>query len=77
MQPLRPFTHDLFVDVTKAFHFWLKSMIIYKLSDGIFSSYIVFEGKEGEERIESRMSDTVALAIRFEVLIYITRKIFD
>lgn len=76
-QSSRPFTHDLFVDVAKAFRFSLKSVIIYKLFDGIFSSYIVFEGEEGQERIDSRTSDAVALSIRFGAPIYITREIFD
>ncbi|XCI75297.1 MAG: bifunctional nuclease family protein [Flavobacteriales bacterium] len=76
-KPPRPFTHDLFVNFSKAFHIQIKSIVIYKLTDGIFSSYIIFEGIDGEKRIDSRTSDAIALAIRCEAPIYTTREIFD
>ncbi|XOD69206.1 MAG: bifunctional nuclease family protein [Flavobacteriales bacterium AspAUS03] len=76
-QPPRPFTHDLFVNVSKSFHIQIKSVVIYKLADGIFSSYIIFEGIDGEKQIDSRTSDAIALAIRCEAPIYTTREIFD
>ncbi|AGW86199.1 hypothetical protein K645_2101 [Blattabacterium sp. (Nauphoeta cinerea)] len=85
--PSRSFTHDLFFSFAKEFHIRLKAVVIYKLINGIFFSYILFEGdhirEEGkqiekkEHRIDSKTSDAVALAVRFQAPIYTTREIFD
>ncbi|WP_185853500.1 bifunctional nuclease family protein [Blattabacterium cuenoti] len=84
--PSRSFTHDLFLTFAKVFHIRLKAVVIYKLVNGIFFSYILFEGDhieeegEGEKRehkIDSKTSDAVALAVRFQAPIYTTKEIFD
>ncbi|WP_185872382.1 bifunctional nuclease family protein [Blattabacterium cuenoti] len=84
----RSFTHDLFITFAKVFHIKLKAVVIYKLINGIFFSYILFEFEdtykniiEGEKKIEhkidSKTSDAVALAVRFQAPIYTTKEIFD
>ncbi|WP_185869205.1 bifunctional nuclease family protein [Blattabacterium cuenoti] len=82
----RSFTHDLFLTFAKVFHIRLKAVVIYKLVNGIFFSYILFELEkniEGEKtdkiehKIDSKTSDAVALAVRFQAPIYTTREIFD
>ncbi|WP_185852312.1 bifunctional nuclease family protein [Blattabacterium cuenoti] len=85
--PSRSFTHDLFLSFAKVFHIKLKAVVIYKLLNGIFFSYILLEGDYVEEegkkiekkeyKIESKTSDAVALAVRFQAPIYTTREIFD
>lgn len=67
----RPLTHDLFVSIGKVFSLKVKGVFIHKLEDGVFYSNILFEDKDGrEEEIDSRTSDAIALAIRFEAPIY-------
>ncbi|WP_185857488.1 bifunctional nuclease family protein [Blattabacterium cuenoti] len=83
----RSFTHDLFLSFAKVFHIKLKAVVIYKLVNGIFFSYILLEGDYVEEegkkiekkeyKIDSKTSDAVALAVRFQAPIYTTREIFD
>lgn len=82
--PSRSFTHDLFLSFAKVFHVKLKAVVIYKLVNGIFFSYILLEGdsigEEGEKKehkIDSKTSDAVALAVRFQAPIYTTKEIFD
>ncbi|WP_341654469.1 bifunctional nuclease family protein [Blattabacterium cuenoti] len=88
--PSRSFTHDLFLSFAKKFHIRLKAIVIYKLVNGIFFSSILLEegsdieeGEEGkkiekkEHKIDSKTSDAVALAVRFQAPIYTTREIFD
>ncbi|WP_185871251.1 bifunctional nuclease family protein [Blattabacterium cuenoti] len=87
--PSRSFTHDLFFTFAQVFCIKLKSVVIYKLINGIFFSYILFEynekenelnqeeNKKKEYKIESRTSDAVALAVRFQAPIYTTKEIFD
>ncbi|WP_185882554.1 bifunctional nuclease family protein [Blattabacterium cuenoti] len=90
----RSFTHDLFITFTKAFFINLKSVVIYKLLNGIFFSYIVCENYKNQKsdvnkqenhendniicnKIDSKTSDAVALAIRFQAPIYTTKEIFN
>ncbi|WP_341659914.1 bifunctional nuclease family protein [Blattabacterium cuenoti] len=84
--PSRSFTHDLFISFAKKFHIRLKAVVIYKLVNGIFFSSILLEEEndiEGkkiekkEQKIDSKTSDAVALAVRFQAPIYTTREIFD
>lgn len=67
----RPLTHDLFVSIGQAFNFFVKAVIIHKLEDGVFYSNIIFQDQDqNEKEIDSRTSDAIALAIRFDAPIY-------
>lgn len=73
----RPLTHDLFLTVTKELGATLKKVLIYKVKDGVYYSYLFIE-KEGEElKIDSRTSDAIALAMRCECPIYTTDEIME
>lgn len=73
----RPYTHDLFMDFAKLFRITLKEVFIYKAHEGIFFSYLYWE-KDGEVfQMDSRTSDAVALAIRFDVPMYTTEEIMN
>lgn len=70
MTPNRPLTHDLFKNTLSSFRIEIKEIIISNLVDGIFYSQLVCE-KEGESlKIDSRTSDALALAVRFECPVY-------
>ncbi|HNA40166.1 MAG TPA: bifunctional nuclease family protein [Chitinophagales bacterium] len=77
MPPARPLTHDLFKTVMDTFHVALSEIIITNLLDGVFYSKLIciFNGEEYE--IDSRTSDAIALAIRFNCPIYIYGNILD
>lgn len=69
--PPRPLTHDLFVSLGEAYKIDVESVYIYKLEDGVFYSNIVFVNNEGEHsEIDSRTSDAIALAVRFNAPIF-------
>ncbi|HKL71267.1 MAG TPA: bifunctional nuclease family protein [Marinilabiliaceae bacterium] len=70
LEPPRPLTHDLFLNFAKAFSIQLAEVIIYKLEEGIFYSELVCLKEEEVIRIDSRTSDAVALALRFNCPIY-------
>lgn len=77
MTPNRPLTHDLFKNVLDTFGVDLIEMIINNLQDGIFYSKLVCL-KEGEIiEIDSRTSDALAMAVRFECPIYTYEFILD
>ncbi|HSV87517.1 MAG TPA: bifunctional nuclease family protein [Bacteroidales bacterium] len=70
MKPSRPLTHDLFRNFAQNFNISIEEVIIYKFSEGIFfSKLICFDGSR-EVELDSRTSDAVALAVRFNCPIY-------
>ena len=55
----------------------IKQVIIHKLVDGVFYSSVICERDGIEEIIDSRSSDAIALAIRFEAPIYTYETILE
>jgi hypothetical protein len=70
LMPPRPLTHDLFTSIALSFNIYLKKVMIHKLDEGIFYSYLVCEQNGEIKQIDSRTSDAVALALRFNCPIY-------
>lgn len=75
MKPSRPLTHDLIKDMCDTFDIQFEYIYISKLLDGVFYSTLVC--KKGEEyfEIDSRTSDALALAVRFDCPIYVEESI--
>ena len=74
---LRPLTHDLMVSCFDFLEAKLTKVLIYKVSAGVYYSYIYLNQGEQFTRIDSRTSDAVALALRLDAPIYITEEILD
>jgi bifunctional DNase/RNase len=70
MTPSRPLTHDLFKNFADNFKINLVEVIIYNLVEGIFFAKLICELDGKEVEIDSRTSDAIALAVRFESPIY-------
>ena len=77
IRPPRPLTHDLFKNFCVRFDIKIKQVIIHKLVDGVFYSSVICERDGIEEIIDSRSSDAIALAIRFEAPIYTYENILE
>ena len=75
--PPRPLTHDLFTSFALTFNIYLKKVMIHKLEEGIFYSYLVCELNGEIHQIDSRTSDAVALALRFNCPIYTYEEILE
>ena len=70
MTPNRPLTHDLFKNTLETFEVALQEIVINNLLDGIFYAKLVCE-KNGEIfEVDSRTSDAIAMAVRFNCPIY-------
>lgn len=77
MAPNRPLTHDLFKNTLETFAINLKEVVINNLLDGVFYAKLVCD-KDGEEyEIDSRTSDAIAMAVRFDCPIYTYEFIMD
>ena len=66
----RPLTHDMMKDMMDTFDVELKEVIIYKLKEGIFYSKLVCNSPSGQKEIDSRTSDALAMASRFNAPIF-------
>ena len=77
MTPSRPLTHDLMRNVLSTFKIELKEVVINNLIDGIFYAVLVCERDGVIEEIDSRTSDALALAVRYECPIYTYEIILD
>lgn len=70
MVPNRPLTHDLFKNTLETFNIELREVVINNLLDGIFYARLVCV-KNGEVfEIDSRTSDAIAMAVRFDCPIF-------
>ncbi|HMS28855.1 MAG TPA: DUF151 domain-containing protein [Saprospiraceae bacterium] len=77
MTPNRPLTHDLFKNTMDAMNVELVEVLISDLIDGIFFSKLIFN-KDGERiEVDSRTSDALAMAVRFNCPIYTMEFIMD
>jgi|TARA_B110000908_G_scaffold161228_1_gene205298 hypothetical protein len=77
IKPPRPLTHDLFKTFSDRFSIQIQQVIIHKLVDGVFFSNLICEKEGVEEIIDTRTSDAIAIAVRFEAPIYTYEKVLD
>lgn len=70
MSPTRPLTHDLFKSFAQAYQVEVTEVLIYNLVDGVFFAKLICN-KDGEQiEIDARTSDAIAIAVRFNAIIY-------
>ena len=73
--PKRPLTHDLTSNILKAFGIKIIEVTIVKMIEDIFYGEITLE-KDGKIiKIDSRPSDAISLALRFNCPIYATESV--
>lgn len=77
LDPPRPLTHDLFKRFADEFNIAVLEVMIYKLEEGVFFSQLLCSDSKKEYTIDSRTSDAVALALRFECPVFITEEILE
>lgn len=70
LTPSRPLTHDLFRNLLVSFEIDLKEIIINNLLDGVFYAKLICSKNGVTTEIDSRTSDALALALRFNCPIY-------
>ncbi len=77
LEPPRPLTHDLFKSFADEFKISMVEVMIHKLEEGVFYSRLLCNNGDKELSIDSRTSDAVALALRFDCPIYIAEDILE
>ncbi|MGH7865316.1 MAG: bifunctional nuclease domain-containing protein [Candidatus Binataceae bacterium] len=75
MKPPRPLTHDLLASVIRQTGNRVDRVLIAELQHEIYFAKIYLDN--GRYTIDSRPSDAIALAVRAEVPIYVSEKLFE
>ena len=74
----RPMTHDLLVNVMQVLEASLSSVVIDKLVNNTFYAKLEIKSKDGAiKTIDSRPSDSIALAVRFKAPIFVADDVFQ
>lgn len=72
VEPLRPLTHDLLHNAIKDLDGDIEKVVIDKLEEGTYHAKLYLTASSGEIKIiDSRPSDSVALAVRARVPIFV------
>lgn len=75
IQPSRPLTHDLCVNLLSHSNVVIQKVLITDFKDGIFYANIEID-KEGDKiLVDARPSDSIALAVRLNIPILISEKL--
>ena len=77
VEPERPLTHDLFVDVLRTAGIRLDRIVIERLAAETFHAHLVLVTADARHEVDARPSDAVALAIRLDAPIYAAREVLD
>lgn len=71
----RPLTHDLMVNIMRAFGLSLKEVAIRRLPNGVFAADLFLTDGERMVIMDSRSSDAIGLAVRAGTPIYTTGEV--
>lgn len=77
LNPTRPLTHDLMQKSFQVFNIDIIEVIITDIKEGIFYAVVVCKKGEIIVEIDSRTSDAIAMALRFNCPIYANQKVID
>ncbi|MEI7499117.1 MAG: bifunctional nuclease family protein [Bacteroidota bacterium] len=66
----RPLTHDLFKSFAEVYNIEITEVVINKFSEGVFYAKLVCTDGKQEHEVDSRTSDAIALALRFNCPVF-------
>ncbi|WP_338218571.1 bifunctional nuclease family protein [Algoriphagus sp. oki45] len=73
--PNRPMTHDLFKSFAESFHFQIDRILVSDMKEGVFYAKIICKSELTVVEIDSRPSDAIAIAVRFNAPIFCAEKV--
>lgn len=76
-QPDRPMTHDLLRNIIDRLGATLDRVVIDDLWNAIYYAKLYLRRDEEEMEVDARPSDAIALAVRFEVPIFVSEGILE
>jgi bifunctional DNase/RNase len=77
IEPLRPMTHDLIVNIIKGLGAKVNQVVIHDLRASTYYAYISLSLGDRNYTVDSRPSDAIALSLRVNAPIYVATRIFS
>ncbi len=77
VKPIRPLPHDLMKNILDAMNLVVTRIVIYDIKENTYFANIYIKSANLERKVDARPSDAIALALRLNVPIYITEKVFE
>ena len=77
MAPERPITHDLITSTFSQLGISGSRIVITSLSEEVFFARLHLQQNDHEIDVDSRPSDAIALAVRFECPIFVAAEVLD
>ena len=77
VDPPRPLTHDLFVNVLERLGATLQKVVVTEVRDHTYYAELYLGVGDGEEVVSSRPSDAIALAVRCEAPLFAASTLLD
>lgn len=75
--PNRPMTHDLFKSFATNFNFKIDNILISDMREGVFYAKIICRNGSKTVEIDSRPSDAIAIAVRFDSPVFCVPKVME
>ena len=76
IRPKRPLTHDLYISILEKSNVEFLRVEINDLKEDTFYANVIFKINDVEYRVDSRPSDSVALALNRKIPILVRRDLF-
>ncbi len=73
----RPLTHDLLISIIEGLKVEITKIVIDDLDDGIFFARIIVRSNGDEFEFDARPSDSLAIAARRDVPVYVANKVMS
>jgi len=77
IKPPRPMTHDLLASVIEQLQARLEWIVVNKLEQSTFFARLILTQNGKTVDVDARPSDAIALAVRFEVPIYVEEQVLE
>jgi bifunctional DNase/RNase len=75
--PPRPLTHDLMVSLVEQLEARVDRVEVTLLRDGVYFAELSVSGPQGPERLDSRPSDAIALAVRVHAPLFVAEAVLE
>jgi bifunctional DNase/RNase len=75
--PPRPLTHDLMVTLVERLDAAIDRVELTGFEDETFLAEMVLQGPNGEQRIDARPSDAIAMAVRVDAPVFVSDEVLE
>ena len=75
--PERPLTYDLMADLMDSLDARVERAEVVGLRDGAFLAELTVTGPRGDQHLDSRPSDAIALAVRFDAPLFVSDDVLE